>query len=502
MKKMTSAVVAALLLLNSAPSRAAEEPTEALSLARQLNEAFVSVSDRVSKSVVVIQIAYKRPSREPVSIEDFERENPWLERLPDSIRKYLLPDGLDEDESTPSPTEESEPFYSGNGSGVIVTEDGFIVTNHHVVEGADQIKVRLKDGREFPAVIQGTDEYSEVAVIKITESVDELPVATFADSDKVRVGEYAIAIGTPFALDYSVTVGHVSALGRAGVVPNSMGGHRMDQDFIQTDANINPGNSGGPLVNLDGDVMGINTLIRGIGTGIGFAVPSNLVNEVAEKLIETGKFERAWLGIGIRNLRDFPNSDRFAPGRDSGMVVLEIPKGAPAEGSGLKPSDVIVAVNGVQVTDINELRAQVRSQPLGSTLTLDVVRMSEELKIEVKTGHLTEPQLAGGTGLQRVVPSKPKLIPLGISVREIDAEIAREYDLGDERGVFVSDVEPNSAAARGGILPGTVITDINHQSVSSLKDYQELIEKADLSDGVLINFVDTNGNSRFEVIKE
>jgi serine protease Do len=491
-------LLVAATLVSPVRHAVAKEPATPLDLAHQLNDAFVEVADRVSKSVVVIQVAYTRESRERITTE----ENPWLDKLPDSLKKYFSPDESEEPAPERTPTGR-EPEFQGSGSGIILREDGFILTNHHVVDGASRIKVRLKDGREFDAVVQGTDELSEVAVIKISDSsVKDLPAATFADSDKVRVGEFAIAIGTPYALDYSVTIGHVSAKGRGAVVPGYMGGNSMDQNFIQTDANINPGNSGGPLVNLDGQVMGINTLIKGIGTGIGFAIPSNLARKVSDQLIETGSFERAWLGIEIMNLKDFPNAELVAPGRSQGMVVMRIPPGAPAFSSDLKASDVIIAVNGVPVTNISELRNEVRAQPLGSTLKLDIVRGKNEVTIDVKTGALSQSAFARNSGLRRQPVPEPKLVPLGITVEEIGSDAASQYHVEETKGVVVTAIEPNSPAAAQGIALGAVITDINHQPVKSVKDYQRIVGAADLSKGVLINFVDAAGNSSFEVIKE
>ncbi|NJO56193.1 MAG: PDZ domain-containing protein [Rhodospirillales bacterium] len=253
--------------------------------------------------------------------------------------------------------------------------------------------------------MRGIDDLSEVAVIKIKDDqLKGLPVAAFADSDKVRVGEFAIAVGTPYALDYTVTVGHVSAKGRANVVPPWMNGNNMDQDFIQTDANINPGNSGGPLVNLEGRVIGINTMIRGIGTGIGFAIPSNLARTIADELIKTGKYERAWLGVAIADLKDVLERETIAPGVKYGLLVTGIPKGAPAAASDLRPADIIVSVNNRPVKNIQDLRAEVRSKPLGSTLDIGVIRKGSPLQIKVSTGHLpetnvarTRPRRAGGT---------------------------------------------------------------------------------------------------------
>jgi S1-C subfamily serine protease len=268
----------------------------------------------------------------------------------------------------------------GQGSGIIVREDGFILTSHHVIENVDRVEVRLKDGRRFHATVHATDPQSDVAVLKV--ATNGLPPARFADSNNVRVGEFAIAIGSPFSLDYTVTVGHVSAKGRQNVFLGFEGA-MMDQDFIQTDANINPGNSGGPLVNIEGEVIGINTLIRGMDTGIGFAIPSNLAREVAEALITNGKYVRPWLGIGIRALADAPEvRDQVHP-VESGVIVSSILPHGPAARSELKPADIILNVDGRPVATPQELRNEIRRKPIGRPVSLKVLRKDQTLTVNV-----------------------------------------------------------------------------------------------------------------------
>lgn len=472
----------------------------ALELAHQLDQAFMDVSASASKSVVVIEVIFK-----PESVDGSASGNPWLDKLPDWFKREFMPE---DDDSGETPTPKRNPGRlpdggRGQGSGVIIRDDGYVLTNAHVVRDAQKINVRLKDGRDYEAEVRGIDDLSEVAVIKLKGGgIKDLPVAKFADSDKVRVGQFAIAIGTPFALDYSVTVGHVSAKGRANVVPNYMNGDTMDQDFIQTDANINPGNSGGPLVNLDGEVMGINTMIRGIGTGIGFAIPSNMARMISTKLIETGSYQRAWLGIGVSELHDFPDREMLAPGHESGLVIVRIPAGGPASKSDLKPSDVIIAVNGKAVKTTRELRAAVRSYPLGTTLKLDIVRGGRDLKMEVATGTLPEAQLAENDFKPRVETPAPTPLPLGIKAEALSSSLAKQYGIENRKGVIVTEVEDDSPAAARGIRPGMIITDINHHAVNSLEDYQNLVAKADLKKGVLLNFVDAEGNSQFQVLKD
>jgi serine protease Do len=490
------AVVLALSLALTPPAGAA---SKALELARQLNEAFVEVADTVSRSVVVIEVEFK-PEAGEVDAEG----NSWLDRLPDWFREQILPEGEEESPEVPPrfrrrPDVERQPL-PGSGSGVIIREDGYILTNAHVVKDSQKIKVRLKDGREFAAEVRGIDGLSEIAVIKLQgDGLTGLPVAKLADSDRVRVGEFAIAIGAPFSLDYTVTVGHVSAKGRANVVPGYMGGNSMDQDFIQTDANINPGNSGGPLVNLEGEVMGINTLIRGLGTGIGFAIPSNLARMVSDQLIQKGTFDRAWLGIGVQELARHSAKDTLAPDHQHGLVVVSILAEGPAASSELKPSDVITGINGKPVKTIDDLRSQVRSYPLGTTLNLSVIRAGLELEIAVATGTIAEDVLLGRASRPRVTTSAT---PLGLEVAAITPNLARQYNLQQKSGVVITKVAEDSPAAASGLTPGLVITDLNHQPVKTLEDFRRLLTGADLAKGVLFNYVDNEGNSSFQVLKD
>jgi serine protease Do len=283
---------------------------------------------------VVIRVAHK-----PDYSASADEDNPFFDMLPREFRKRF------EERRQRSPRRNRDPVWDAEGSGTVIREDGYILTNRHVVEEADRIKVRFKDGKEYNATVRGEDAQSDLAVIKI--DAGSLTVAKLADSSKTRVGEFAIAIGAPFSLDYSVTFGHVSAKGRH--IINGEEGAAMDQDFIQTDANINPGNSGGPLVNIDGEVIGINALIRGLRTGIGFAIPSNLAKEISAKLIADGKVTRAWLGVGIRALADFTEFKDTLKDVDDGVVISEILRDGPAAKSDLKPSDIITAVDGVRV---------------------------------------------------------------------------------------------------------------------------------------------------------
>jgi serine protease Do len=339
-----------------------------LELVRQLNDAFVQVVDRVSPAVVVLTVTEKKTVfAEPDPKMDPSTHEYW--------RKFH---GQFDDEP-----------QEGKGSGIIVRTNGFILTNAHVIEDAEKIEARLFDGRTFIATVRGIDRQSDVAVLKIES--DGLPVASFGDSSQLRVGEFAIAIGAPFSLDYSATFGHISAKNRSNVVPFYLG-QMMDQDFIQTDANINPGNSGGPLVNIDGEVIGVNTLIRGSRTGIGFAIPINLAREIAERLIAEGQFIRPWLGVEIRALRDDPETRVQMQDIHEGVVVKSILPESPAASSELRAGDIITEVNGKHVRTAQQLRGEIRSKAIGQSVTFGVFRLGKTMSVEVKLGQQAPPE--------------------------------------------------------------------------------------------------------------
>jgi serine protease Do len=484
---MLAALLAAFAV-GSGPA-SAKETSKALSLARELNQAFIEVADNASPSVVVIRVAHK-----PEFSAANENGNPFLEMLPPQLRKQF--EQRFRDDAKPEPRRRSQkPVFDGEGSGIVIRADGYIITNGHVVEGADRIQVRFKDGKEYDAEVRGVDTQSDIAVVKI--KAQDLPTAKFADSDKVKVGEFAIAIGAPFELDYSVTFGHVSAKGRNRIIPDPS----MDQDFIQTDASINPGNSGGPLVNLDGEIIGINTLIRGLHTGIGFAIPSNLAKEVADKLIADGKFTRAWLGIEIRGLREDKEYRDMVKGVEDGVVVRGIVRDGPAAKSDLKLGDVITTVDGHPVATAQELRHEIRSREIGSSVALNVVRNGENVKIKVRPEEWPDDATpaAGKTGNNS--GGSAESADLGVTVKPLTKELAKENGLEATNGLVITGVQADSLAARKGLQTGDVITGINQHPVSTLRDYRSAVKDADVNQGVLVDFV-REGVSRMVVLKD
>jgi serine protease Do len=458
-----------------------------MDLVRQLNQAFVNVADKVSPAVVVINVVTK-PNSQSSEFDDVEEDGSFESLPPGFWRRFHEQFRQDNEKSY------------GQGSGVLIRPNGYILTSRHVVEDAESVEVRLKDGRTFKAVVRGVDPQSDVAVIKIDAT--GLPVARFADSAKTRVGEFAIAIGAPFSLDYSVTYGHVSAKSRS----NLMQGYEaisMDQDFIQTDANINPGNSGGPLVNIDGEIIGINTMIRGLRTGIGFAIPSNLAREVSEQLITDGRFRRAWLGIGIRGYRESPELHQYIRGIQDGVLVASIQRDGPAGKSDLQVSDVILAVDGKPVGTPQELRSEIRGKKIDSPVTLEVFRDGRRLKVKVSPGEWVQP-----TRTTVVASKKPSTdqqpakepAKVGITVQELTPELAQKFNVPERSGVLISAVDKHSAAALRGLCPGDVITSVNRRPTFSQKQFEDALKAASLSKGILLNVIGSQA-VRFEILK-
>ena len=461
----------------------AREASPAIDLARQLNQAFIEVADQASPAVVVIRVAHKPDYSEPG-----DDDNPFFDLVPELRKRFE-----DQLKKRRQLRRNAEPIYDSQGSGIILREDGYILTNSHVVDGAEKIMVRLKDGTEYEGTEIKGDSQSDVAVIRI--NAKNLTVAKLGDSSKTRVGEFAIAIGAPFELDYSVTFGHVSAKGRRVFSDRIM----LDQDFIQTDASINPGNSGGPLVNIDGEVIGINTLIRGMRTGIGFAIPSNLATEVADQLIKEGKFTRAWLGIGIENLSDSKEYKSLVMGTKEGVVVNSILSGGPARNSDLKPADVITAVDGKPTLTVQQLKSEIRTKPIGQSVTLDVVRADKHIKVKVRPGEV--PDDSTPVVNRRKAREAPEPEFLGIKVQALTTDLAKQFEVDLTEGVIVSEVESGSVAEQKGIRPGEIITDLNRHKVTNVREFKEALKAADPKKGILVNLIGEGGR-RFEVLKD
>ena len=373
----------------------------------------------------------------------------------------------------------------GEGSGVIVDGKGYILTNYHVVTGADKITIRLFDGNELKGTVQGTDPKTDLAVVHV--EAKELPVATLGDSDKLQVGEWAIAIGSPFGLEETVTVGVISAKGRTGL------GTGTYEDFIQTDASINPGNSGGPLVNIDGEVIGINAMIIQPGQGIGFAIPINLAKTIMMELINQGKVVRPWVGIGLQDLNP-ELMKSFKVEEKEGTLISQVFEGSPAEKAGLKVGDIVVEIDGKKTKNSQEVVREVLKKKVGQKIELDAIREGKRIKVEVTTTEM--PAEAG----ERKAPSVNKEW-FGLQVTTVTPDIAKELGLPKAEGVVIGNVEAGSAGQDAGLRKGDVISEVNRQKIKDENDYRNAMEKTRSGKAVLL-LVTRGGTTFFVTLTE
>lgn len=364
------------------------------------------------------------------------------------------------------------------GSGVIVSPEGYIITNNHVVDGATDVKVMLSDKREFKARVVGTDSKTDVAVLKI--DANSLPYITIADSSRVQVGDFALAIGNPFGVGQTVTMGIVSATGRGNL------GIEDYEDFIQTDAPINPGNSGGALVNERGELVGINTAILSHGSGgnqgIGFAIPSNLVRQVMDSILKDGKVTRAYLGIVPQDVTP-AMMDAFHVKDTKGALVGDVTNDGPAARSGLQKGDIITSVNGTAIEDSNQLRNRISMMPVNSVAKLRVLRNGTEQNIDVTLGTLPTQEQRASNNTQSGDSDLN-----GIQVQELTASAARELGISPTTsGVVVSDVDPNSPAADSGLRPGDVIQEVDRKPVKNVADFNRAVRSSGKNPLLLVN---------------
>jgi len=409
---LVSLTVAPLALAQQAPPPAAAAPG-AVAEARKLSDAFVAVAERVSPSVVQIDVTAR---------DETDQVSRLFSKNQDS------------------------PVARGTGSGVIFTADGAILTNNHVIDHALTISVRLRDGRLLPAKLLGRDPGTDLAVVKVDAT--GLTAAKFGDSDAARVGEWTIAIGSPFGLGYTVTTGVLSAKGRGGLGVNQI------EDYLQTDASINPGNSGGPLCDLDGRVLGINTMIVGRGSGIGFAVPSNLARKAAEQIVKTGRVQRSWIGVGIQDLTpELATAMKVDP--RAGVLVNSITEGGPASKANIKTGDIIAAVASKKVTDGHELVREVINHEVGQTVQLEIIRDGKKYGTNMVLTARPEAAVPPLPVQQQGVPQSG----LGLSVRDLTPAQSVQLGLVSKPLPVVTSIAPGSAADRAGLKQGDVIVE-------------------------------------------
>ena len=438
-------MIAVLLLLSLlvSPSSAFAQQPDPKAVLRAMEEAFSSVAEHVMPAVVNISATPKKTAEGGGGSEPEER-----------FREFFGPELY---ERFFGRRPRGEPRASG--SGVIVDPNGYILTNNHVIENAEEVTVRLSDARKFTAKVVGRDPKTDLAVLKV-EAPERLPVAELGDSDRLKVGQWAIAIGNPFGLDRTVTVGIISATARTRV------GVATYESFIQTDASINPGNSGGPLLNLDGKVIGINTAIVATGQGIGFSIPINMAKDVMRQLITRGRVVRGWLGIVIQDLTD-ELSASFGVKEGDGVLVADVMKGSPAEKAGLRQGDVITQVAGERIREVPELQKRVAALAPGDSIRLTVVRERGPIGVTVTIGEMPgdEPAVAGGSQEEG----------WGLTVEAVGSELAQRLGLLSPRGVVVTNVAPGSPAARSGLDAGDVILEINRQPVADVASFRQLL---------------------------
>ncbi|HRI52400.1 MAG TPA: Do family serine endopeptidase, partial [Pseudomonadota bacterium] len=411
-------------------------------------------------SVVSIRVAKKQKVRVN------RRGNPFGRELPFG-NPFGFPFGGPDDDDDGG-EEQSGPVQRGAGSGVVIDEKGYILTNNHVVGEADDIKVQFLDGKELAAKIIGTDSRSDLAVISVDTKGYAVKAAKLGDSEKLMVGEWVIAIGNPFGLDHTVTVGVISAKGRSGIA-NSKGNY---QDFLQTDASINPGNSGGPLVNLNGEVIGINTAILGPGgnIGIGFAVPSDLARPVVKDLIASGKVRRPYLGISMQEMHQ--DMAKALGGPEKGALVQALTPGGPAEKAGVKRGDIIVKVDSKAINNSRDVQRQVLQRRVGDAVALEVWRDGKLVSLSAKAAELPGDDAPAGVGGSGEEQSKAKL---GLSMQTLTPGMADRLGLKAQAGVVITGIKAGSPAAEANLSRGDVLLEVDRKPVRSAEEASRLL---------------------------
>ncbi len=437
---------------------APQPPERALQVAEQLQDAFAWVAQKVEPSTVTILSPRLTPPRPMFRIPP----GPEMDPFEEFFRRFF-------ERGIPAPEEEPpSPQLRARGSGVIVSADGYILTNRHVVEGLRRIVVALSNDQRFEAKLIGSDEVTDIAVLKIEPGNTRLVPAPLGDSDKVRVGDWAIAVGNPFGLRQTMTVGIISAIGRRPVEAGALISYT---EFLQTDAAINPGNSGGPLCNIRGEVIGINTAITsptGGNVGIGFAIPINTVKFVMEQIIKQGRVVRGWLGVELQEVSDLADPSALGLTEPRGVVIVQVLPNSPAERAGLKSQDVILSFNGIPVRNIPHLQSLVGRTPPGTTVQLTILRGGKEMTVPVQIAERTPEVVAEAEAKHRW---------RGLVVGELTGELRQQLQVPARiRGVLVLEVAPNSPAAQANIQESDVVTVVANQEILTIGDFAKVTQ--------------------------
>jgi serine protease Do len=433
---------------------------------------FNHLAEIVSPAVVNIRTVKTIKGGGPV-FRQFQRD-PWGRQSPfkDFFEKFF---GEDMQREFKQPS---------LGSGFIINKEGFVVTNNHVIEDADQIKVKLKNEREFDATIVGRDPNTDIALLKIESSAD-LPVVKLGDSEQLKVGQWVVAIGSPFGLEHTVTAGIVSAKGRV------IGSGPYD-DFIQTDASINPGNSGGPLIDMNGEVVGINTAIVASGQGIGFAIPINLAKGIIAQLKTEGEVTRGWLGVAIQDLSS-DMAEYYGLENQKGVFIADVFEGDPADKAGIKPKDIVLELNDQKIETSRQLTGLIAEIPVGETAKIKVLRDGKEKIYKVKIAKRDESQLASRS------PIREHGEEFGIRVADLTPDIAKRFNVTETTGVIVTGVESGGKGDEANVRVGDIIKEINRQTIDGVKDYQDVLSQ--IAAGESVNLFIRRKNAGFLVLK-
>lgn len=491
---LTLLVAASLTGVNTSSTYAGDQP---MPVTKESSATFRRVVKKVLPAVVSITSKAKQLSRE----ESDERRREFRRRfegfedqVPEEFKRFF--EDFNFDNHPPIPR-------GGFGSGVIMSADGIVLTNNHVVAGAERVEITLQDGRKFIGKSVVADPKTDVAIVKLDpKDAKNLPVATFGDSSKLEIGDWVLAMGAPFQLSGSVSAGIVSAKGR----PLGM---TMYEDFIQTDAAINPGNSGGPIVNLDGQVVGINTAIRtrtGTFAGIGFAVPSSIARSVMKELIEHGRVRRGYVGIQMGPARQ-EVLDRLE--LSHGLVISNLTAGeTPARKAGLKPLDIILSINGTEVKDSRALQTVVSRTPPGKKLNFKIFRDGKVVDVAVTIEEQPE---KFGLARQFVRPRRRpqprdeaiEIGAVGIRVQQVTPELAKRFGHDEStKGVIVTEVKPDSLAAKANLTRGSLIQQVEQKDVKNPEALAKILADVDLKEGALMKVIDADGSARLIVVKK
>jgi serine protease Do len=465
------------LMLITAQSSAQAATSEDIAILDRSSKAFVNVVKRAKPAVVHIKVEKTTTSKYRGGRGQEDMFNhPFFDQFFGPQHRRQQP-------------KQQEFTQRGQGSGFIISKDGFILTNNHVVEGADTIKVTLSDDRDFTAKVIGTDPQTDVALLKI-EDPKNLPVLPLGDSSNLEAGEWVIAIGNPFGLSQTVTVGVVSATGRSSVGINEY------ENFIQTDAAINPGNSGGPLLNGRGEVVGINTALfskTGGYMGIGFAIPINMAKSIEDQLHKDGKVTRGWLGVVIQNV-DKDLAESFGLKEAGGILISEVQKDSPASAAGLQQGDVIIRLNGARLQDVSDLRNRVALIRPESKAMVEIMRNGREKKIQVSIGE----QPANFSKRSPGSNSDESLDQYGLTLQELTPELAKKFEYEENSGLIISNIGSGSSAEEAGLKPGQLVEEVNRKKVSNLKELANALKQSK-SDKILLR-VRTGNYSTYIVL--